>query len=135
MKKIHEVKVTTMKNQEWWKKQDVKKGTYLFCQYLSNLQVYNSSNEYYNELANNGQRGSLPSNNDAGIFDIAVNLNKESVEQNLKDGFLCILREKILHDLIVYQQMIIDMKHKGAITDSNKATISMQDIVEKIVEL
>ncbi len=107
----------------------------MFCQYLSNLQVYNSSNEYYNELANNGQRGSLASNNDAGIFDIGINVNKESVEQNLKDGFLCMLKEKILHDLIVYQQMIIDMKHKGAITDSKTATISMQDIVEKIVEL
>jgi hypothetical protein len=135
MEKIHSAKITTLKNQEWWQKKNSKKGTYLFCQHLSNLQVYNASDSYYNEVANKGQRGGVCSNNtDAGIFDIAAKVDRGNLEQNVKEGFLNILQEKINSDLAAYEQMIRDMKNQGVISDIDCAIIKIQEVAARIIE-
>jgi len=137
MKKLHICKVTTLKNQEWWKKLSPKskeKGTYLFCQHISNLQVNDEKTKYYHEVANEGQRGAVATDDiSAGVFDIAVNPSEGTMGERVKEGFLSLLREKIMNDLVVYAKMVEDMQKKGLV-DSSKTKIEPYEVASKIIE-
>ena len=126
----------TLKNQEWYKNHQNKKGTYVFSQHLSNLQVSNLEKDYYNEVGNT-QRCGIPENNiDSEPFDIAYyvchdELKGETLEAVMKKGMKMILREKILNDLNVYDKMLEDMKEKGVISNINDAKLDLDDILGK----
>jgi len=138
LEKLHECKVTTLKNQGWWQKlseKNKKRGTYIFCQYLSDLQVADENAKYYHEVANEGCRGAVATDNiQPNIFDIAVNPINASFEDRVKEGFLAILKEKIQNDLVVYEKMLDDMKSKGFIS-GDSAKIKMYDIASKLIEV
>jgi len=135
MKRIHSCKITTLKNQDWWKNNKDRRGTHIFCQHLSNLQVADEGG-YYHEVANEGCRGAVCGGNvHANIFDIAVNPRCGNLGKRVKEGFLAILREKVANDLVAYRKMLDDMKAKGAISDSDGAGIEMHDVASKMIEV
>lgn len=107
MKKVHQCKITTLKNQEWFKKSNIK-GTVLMCQCLSNIQV--RAGDKYFEISNPGSRGVMSEKDaKAGIFDIACNPIYEPIHEAVKIGYLQIIKEKIINDLEVYRKLTEEM--------------------------
>lgn len=114
LKKIHKCKVVTLKNQYRKGFCPPKNGFYLFCQNISNLQ-YHDVDGYYCEV-NVGRRGGVGCADDkTKIFDIAINPYPTN-PQNIRDGFVAILKEKILNDVEVYRKLVEQMIKDGKIT-------------------
>ena len=127
MKKIHECKITTLKNQDWFKKTNIK-GTVMMCQYLSNIQV--SDGDKYFEVSNPGVRGVIAeSGPKADIFDIAYNPQVKPISKAVKYGYMNLIKEKIQNDLEVYRKLV----EKMGLKDS-EAKITMEDISKHITD-
>ena len=135
MSEKHICNVTTLENQDWWKKSKNKKGTVLYCQHLSSLQVSDVDSEYYHEVANEGCRGAVATDDiQPNIFDVAVNPSKGNIEDRMKEGFLALLKEKVRNDLVVYNKMIEHMMAEGIISEPDAVEIDMADIASKMIE-
>lgn len=146
----HYCHTTKLKDQKWFKKTN-KTGMYMFVQNISNLQVYNEGHDididlgsrkvkgrkddFYHEASVNlheasvNFRGAVAQDDvDNEIFDIATNPRGEDRAENVRKGFLVILREKVMNDLVVYGKMLEAMKKKGFLKDTEEAQIEKEDV-------
>jgi len=127
---MYKCEVVTLKNQDYWKKQEKHKGTTMTCQYIGNIQL--GTDNYYAEATNCKGRGCVGEEEGNAIaFDIAVRpLNKDNDfdETMIKRGYIAILKEKIQNDLNVYRTLINKMDTEGKLS-KEKANIELEDVI------
>jgi len=129
MRKDHTCDIIPLRDQDWYEKTN-HNGIVMMSQCINNIQVLDATNKErykYYDVANPGQRGGVCGRGtETGIYDICYNPAyglPVSKNKMVKNGYLAIIKEKIVNDLNVYKRLIDEM----GISDPD-IDITMEDV-------
>lgn len=129
----HRCQITSLKDQAWFKRQKKKKGLYMFCQHLSNLQVATDDGFYHEASVN--LRGAIAEDDKTGqIFDVAANPVCKNKGEALKIGYLALLKEKITNDLVTYNKMLEKLIEEGMASEEEHG-IALWEVAANIIRV